>query len=69
MSENRCLVMDFKQIYGANIDNELRVKNSALYKRDYTADLRDAKQREIAFEHFEYVRKVRATPERYADTY
>lgn len=63
------LVIDFKNMYGININEELKVKNSALYKRDYFADLRDSKQKELDFEHFEYVRKVRANPEMYADKY
>ena len=63
------LVIDFKNMYGININEELKVKNSELYKRDYFADLRQQKQKKLDFEHFEYVRKVRTNPEMYADKY
>ena len=48
---------EFELTYGIKIEKELQLKNSALYKRDYLADLRDSKRYIDALEYCELLRK------------
>ena len=48
---------DFELTYGIKIEKELQLKNSALYKRDYLADMRDSKRNIDDLEYFELLRK------------